>query len=329
MGCKFVISNCDWRGSGCGFMISDCDRRGRGSLGCGFVTSDCDQRGSLGCGSRLYIHHLHLEDNNFSGSIPNEFFNISELLLTLDVSDNRLSGSIPSAIANAASSLRILSLRGYCLSGTFPTQFIIDLSRNFFSGIIPRRFQYLATAFTPFDLAFSTQTGGSDNGQSEEYVEQDEVNIVTKYRNSSYTGNILNYMSGLDLSCNNLTGAIPLELGQLQEIHALNLSHNQLTGSIPNCISTKDSPPTPTQSSYVSDEKWHKVDQAAFFTSFLVTYIIFFLGVITILYINPRWQLWCYNLVEDCMYSCYFSFAFICLCIISYGCFLNIWQLLL
>ncbi|XP_065635441.1 receptor-like protein 14 [Quercus suber] len=163
---------------------------------------------------------LKINHNQFAGAMSNELpnwvflalldvsNNMSELLLTLDVSDNRLSGSIPSAIANAASSLRILSLRGYCLSGTFPTQ-----------------------------LSFSTQTGGSDNGQSEEYVEQDEVNIVTKYRNSSYTGNILNYMSGLDLSCNNLTGAIPLELGQLQEIHALNLSHNQLTGSIPKSLS--------------------------------------------------------------------------------------------
>nr|XP_023926965.1 receptor kinase-like protein Xa21 [Quercus suber] len=204
---------------------------------------------------------LKINHNQFSGAMSNELpnwvflalldvsNNMSELLLTLDVSDNRLSGSIPSAIANAASSLRILSLRGYCLGGTFPTQ-----------------------------LSFSTQTGGSDNGQSEEYGEQDEVNIVTKYRNSSYTGNILNYMSGLDLSCNNLTGAIPLELGQLQEIHALNLSHNQLTGRTPNmkaqfgtfsasdyegnpflcglpleksCTSTKDSPPTPTQSSYL------------------------------------------------------------------------------
>ena len=113
-------------------------------------------------------------------------------MLTLDVSDNRFSGSIPSAIANAASSLRILSLRGNCLSGTFPTQLcqltqisIMDLSRNFFFGTIPHCFQYLVTAFTPFDLAFSTQTGGSDNGQLEEYGEQDEINIVTKYRNSS------------------------------------------------------------------------------------------------------------------------------------------------
>ena len=33
---------------------------------------------------------------------------------------------------------------------------------------------------------------------------------------------------------------------------------------------------------------------------------MFFLGVITLLYINPHWRLWCFNLVVDCMYSCYF-----------------------
>ena len=85
--------------------------------------------GSLPLWSSNSIHHLHLEDN-FSGSIPNEFFNISKLLLTLDVSDNRLSGSIPSAIANAASSLRILSLRGNCLSGTFPTHGLFGLRES-------------------------------------------------------------------------------------------------------------------------------------------------------------------------------------------------------
>jgi hypothetical protein len=44
-------------------------------------------------------------------------------------------------------------------------------------------------------------------------------------------------MSGLDLSCNKLTGKIPLELGELSLIHALNLSYNQLIGSIPQTLS--------------------------------------------------------------------------------------------
>ena len=40
-------------------------------------------------------------------------------------------------------------------------------------------------------------------------------------------------LRGLDLSSNQLTGAIPGELGQLYQLMALDLSHNQLTGSIP------------------------------------------------------------------------------------------------
>ena len=73
-----------------------------------------------------------------------------------------------------------------------------------------------------------------------------------------------------------------------------------------NCTDRDDSPPMPTQSLDASDEKWYKVDQAVFFISFSVTFIMFFLGVITVLYINPHWRLQCFNLVEDCMYSCYF-----------------------
>ena len=60
-----------------------------------------------------------------------------------------------------------------------------------------------------------------------------EIDFVTKANLLSYKHDILNYMSGLDLSCNNLTGEIPEILGKLSSIRALNFSHNHLTGSIP------------------------------------------------------------------------------------------------
>ena len=266
----------------------------------------------------------------------------------------------------------------------------MDLSRNFFSGTLPNCFQHIVSNETLSFSAFSSEYLRQgpyriENDYPGRYVSQSEdieVNFVTKYRLSSYKGSILSYMSGLDFSCNNLTGEIPLELGQLQGIRALNLSHNQFTGSIPktfsnltelesldlshnrlsgeippqftgltilevfsvaynnlsgktpdmkaqfstfsassyegnpllcglplvkSCTNRDNSPPTSTQSSDASDEKWYKVDQAVFFTSFSVTYIMFFLGVITVLYINPHWRLWCFNLVEDFMYFCYIS----------------------
>ncbi|KAL7619341.1 hypothetical protein Lser_V15G01240 [Lactuca serriola] len=62
---------------------------------------------------------------------------------------------------------------------------------------------------------------------------QDEVQFITKKLFLHYKGDILDYMTGLDLSSNKLTGEIPDELGLLSQIHALNLSHNQLTRPIP------------------------------------------------------------------------------------------------
>ncbi|KAM4113367.1 hypothetical protein ACJW30_05G215700 [Castanea mollissima] len=316
--------------------------------------------GSLPLWSSTQLKHLHLEENNFSGSIPEPFLNMSELR-TLDISDNKLSGSIPSAISKA-SNLRILLLGGNQLSGNISTQLcqltnitLMDLSRNLFFGTIPCCFGH-TLSFGIFEAQNWARGIGSfvdDAGDSAFYYLDVEINFVTKYRLSSYKDDILTYMSGLDLSCNNLTGEIPLELGQLQRIHALNLSHNQLTGSIPksfsdltnvesldlshnrlsgeippqlieltflevfsvaynnlsgrtpdmkaqfgtfdassydgnpflcglplekNCTRRDDSP-TPMHSSDVSDEKWYKVDQTVFFTSFLVTYIMFCVGV--------------------------------------------------
>ncbi|KAM4113355.1 hypothetical protein ACJW30_05G214600 [Castanea mollissima] len=370
--------------------------------------------GSLPSWSSERLEQLHLGQNNFSGSIPEAFFNISRIW-TLDISDNRLSGKVPNAIGELWG-LRILLLRGNRLSGEIPTQLcqmeyinLMDLSNNFLSGMIPHCFHRIS--FDPinifgayYSVLFSTTPyqyrifqkvidvpflglcnyfkASSEIGLGYLYAPPDEFNFVTKYRLSSYKGHVLDYMSGLDFSCTNLTGGIPLELGQLSRIHALNLSHNQLIGSIPetlskmtelesldlchnclngeippqliephflevfsvahnnlsgrtpdmkaqfgtfsarsyefnpflcglplqkNCTSKDDSPPMPTKSSDVNDGKWYKVDQTIFFISFSVTYFMFFLGVIIVLYINPHWQLRCFNLVEDCMYSCYFS----------------------
>lgn len=44
-------------------------------------------------------------------------------------------------------------------------------------------------------------------------------------------------MSGIDLSCNKLTGEIPTQIGNLTRIRALNLSHNNLMGTIPTTFS--------------------------------------------------------------------------------------------
>ncbi|KAK8571688.1 hypothetical protein V6N12_027763 [Hibiscus sabdariffa] len=63
------------------------------------------------------------------------------------------------------------------------------------------------------------------------------MEFTTKSGALSYGGNILKNMTGIDLSCNKLTGQIPSELGNLSRIHSLDLSHNKLIGVIPSSFS--------------------------------------------------------------------------------------------
>ncbi|XVE80990.1 hypothetical protein DITRI_Ditri15bG0026400 [Diplodiscus trichospermus] len=66
---------------------------------------------------------------------------------------------------------------------------------------------------------------------------EEVVEFSIKRSSYNYTGNILDHLSGIDLSYNQLSGVIPPELGNLSEIYALNLSHNNLDGHIPSTFS--------------------------------------------------------------------------------------------
>jgi Leucine-rich repeat (LRR) protein len=208
------------------------------------------------------VKHLLLQGNKLTGPIPKAIFNSSSLS-TLDLRDNSFSESIPAEIS-ALSNLRILLLTGNNFSGEIPNQLcwlnkidIMDLSNNSLSGTIPHCFQNMSFGkvvvndlvyhnnnnyyfgFVQRGSPFQKLLEGSSEGDYAEIVFDDqlEVEFVTKHRFNSYHDTILDYMSGLDLSCNKLTGRIPPELGELSSIHALNLSYNQLTVFIPQTFS--------------------------------------------------------------------------------------------
>ncbi|XP_014506600.1 receptor like protein 3-like [Vigna radiata var. radiata] len=59
------------------------------------------------------------------------------------------------------------------------------------------------------------------------------MQLRTKNLHLSFGSDRFQLLSELDLSCNQLTGQIPHELGDLHGLRSLNLSHNHLNGLIP------------------------------------------------------------------------------------------------
>ncbi|KAG6627265.1 hypothetical protein CIPAW_15G114500, partial [Carya illinoinensis] len=209
------------------------------------------------------IKHVHLNKNRLTGPITSAFKGCSKLV-TLNLRDNYLTGNIPDWIGNL-SSLNILLLKANYLQGKIPFQIclleklsLLDLSHNSFFGQIPH---YLSNItfdptytksiiqgwiFIGSYVILSDILSKIFHSRMNMYFMSDlipvvdllqEVEFTTKNTILSYKGDILNYMSGIDLSCNKLQGEIPADLGDLSSIHALNLSFNNLTGSIPSQFS--------------------------------------------------------------------------------------------
>ncbi|KAJ8423216.1 hypothetical protein Cgig2_006769 [Carnegiea gigantea] len=195
------------------------------------------------------IEFLYLNNNKLSVQMTGEFRVTS--LATLDLSNNKMGGQIPSWIGNLTS-LGALLLRGNQLHGHISVELcklvdlsILDLSHNHLSGPIPPCLSHIS--FSGSDLFLTAVIATSEheplvdqNVKLDSKFDEDttstspnRANFTTKGTIYSYKGMVLSSMSGLDLSCNRLTGEIPLELGNLSSLHALNLSHNSLWGSIP------------------------------------------------------------------------------------------------
>nr|POE70885.1 putative inactive leucine-rich repeat receptor kinase xiao [Quercus suber] len=288
-----------------------------------------NQIGSLGnqesnCLSKLgKLTHLNLGSNSFDKEIL-RFLSALPALKSLDLSSNiNMEGPLSSNELVNLSNLEVLSLRGNHLDGSLPFKDmanfssleILDLSGNVFTGSIP-----------PYIGALSSLKAIS--------LSDIELNGTLPVQGPiPKTFSNLTQLESLDLSYNNLSGEIPSTLIALNFLEVFNVTHNNLSGKVPDfkaqfgtfdkncyegnpflcgpplethCIMLDESPSSPIQYSNASNGKWYEVDPIVFYTSLSVSYIIFFLGVVSVLYINPHWQQQGFNLVKDCMYWCYF-----------------------
>nr|KYP32412.1 LRR receptor-like serine/threonine-protein kinase FLS2 [Cajanus cajan] len=141
-------------------------------------------------------------------------------------------------------------MRGNHLSGNLPIHLcylkhiqLLDLSRNYMSGGIP-------TCLKNFTAMAERSINRSDTMRRVYWINSSYYEVPNQFNLGDYTFEItwmwkgveqgfkdpeLNLKS-IDLSCNNLTGEIPKEMGYLLGLVSLNLARNKLSGEIPSEI---------------------------------------------------------------------------------------------
>ncbi|XP_058180429.1 cuscuta receptor 1-like [Rhododendron vialii] len=211
--------------------------------------------------SLIYINNIRLSKNRLDGPFPMAFKNYGPNLRELDLSYNQFSGNIPTWIGSLFW-LTVLLLQNNSFEGNIPKELcniprltMIDLSFNNLFGSVPPCFSNIKfngikvggssysfyrygspQTFTLLLHDLGMVLAKSERDQ-EEYFDIEatgqEAKFTTKGMSLTYRGIILHLFSGINLSHNRLTGAIPPEIGNITDLKALNLSHNNFTGPIP------------------------------------------------------------------------------------------------
>ncbi|TYJ31540.1 hypothetical protein E1A91_A06G206000v1, partial [Gossypium mustelinum] len=285
------------------------------------------------CFKPVSVKEVHLSKNMLQGALSNAFRDSSSLVI-LDLSYNHLKGNIPNWISNL-SDLSYLLLKGNHFDGEIPIQLckldhlsLIDLAQNNLSGGIPSclkvsALNYVLEQYIWHQTIYSNMI----------ILRSIEVSIeyTIKSRSYNYKRRMLQYMSGIDLSCNKLTDEISFETKNIMKLLTLNLSHNSLTGPTPERIGQlgafdesnyignpflcgslvgKNCSPVETplipKASAGNKEDHGFIDMDAFYASFFACYVMVLLCIAAMLYINPYWrQAWFYY-IQMAIDSCYY-----------------------
>uniref|UniRef100_A0ACD5ZXF5 Uncharacterized protein n=2 Tax=Avena sativa TaxID=4498 RepID=A0ACD5ZXF5_AVESA len=220
------------------------------------------------------LQYLELSYNSLSGTVPPSIYNLSSLEF-LGLANNNLRGALPSDMGNTLPNIQILMMPNNRFDGVIPTSLqnasrmtFIHLSNNSLTGVIPSfssmpNLVYImlysnhleAGDWTFFSsLANCTQllklNVGTNNlrghlpANSIANLPKSLTTLALRSNNISGTipleiGNLSN-LSMLYLDTNLFMGPIPPTLGQLHNLHVLSLSQNIFSGEIPPSIGSLD-----------------------------------------------------------------------------------------
>uniref|UniRef100_A0A0D9ZRL3 non-specific serine/threonine protein kinase n=1 Tax=Oryza glumipatula TaxID=40148 RepID=A0A0D9ZRL3_9ORYZ len=194
------------------------------------------------CMTALELDFFIVSHNSLSGHIvPFSFFN-SSTVMALDLSHNQFNGNIE--WVQYLGEIKYLSLGSNKFEGQISPSLcqlqslrILDFSHNSLSGPLPSCIGNLSFGQNPVGIPlWSLICENHFRYPIFDYIgcyEDRGFSFRTKGNIYIYKHNFINWMSGIDLSANMLSGQIPRELGNLGHIKALNLSYNFFDGPIP------------------------------------------------------------------------------------------------
>lgn len=162
-------------------------------------------------GAIEHLRDLNLSNNSINGSIPASLFGAAHLRV-LDFSGNLISGDLPPLVGNLRN-LQVLNLSDNALAGNLPSVLSslpnltdVNLRSNYFSGSIPGGFNSVRF----LDLS---------------------SNLINGSLSPDFGGGNLEYFN---VSFNRISGEIPAEFAARIPANAtIDLSSNNLTGAIP------------------------------------------------------------------------------------------------
>nr|GMC75719.1 probable LRR receptor-like serine/threonine-protein kinase At1g74360 [Ipomoea batatas] len=186
------------------------------------------------------VKELSVAQNNMSGRLAWWVFNQSCSLESLDLSENKFFGGLPKEMSNCRD-LRMINLSGNNFSGPIPKEIGsleslegLYLGSNKFLRQIPNTLTSLPK------LVFLDLSNNSFGGEIQEiFGGFTQVRFLLLHGNG-YTGGIVTSgitklvnLSRLDLSYNNFSAPLPVEISRMTNLKFLVLAFSQFTGPIP------------------------------------------------------------------------------------------------
>ncbi|CAN1137309.1 Probable LRR receptor-like serine/threonine-protein kinase At3g47570 [Linum perenne] len=189
------------------------------------------------------LEDLEIHDNNFGGRLSQHLGNLSISLKSLSFHNNKISGNIPSDIQYLVNLEEFWAYNNY-LSGTIPSSIgklksleILQLRNNKLSGHIPFSMGTL-TRLINLDIS-DNYLFGEIPASIQNCKQLLRLYIFGNHLSGVIPVGILSLTSlsmALDLSYNQFTGVLPVEVGDMKNLEYLDLSYNMLSGSIPSSL---------------------------------------------------------------------------------------------